>query len=335
MRRRTSPFLALAAVLALAPAASGSPAGTASGDGSTAAASGAEATAAAVSTVSVQLEQGLYDRGRHYVMRRQKVPVSGRAVGARAGTEVTVELFRNGRHLRDIETTTRSGGAFATRFTADRAARFTVRARVAASGGEPRVSSDPDTVYAIQPRARHGATGRDVRLLQRGLRRLAFVAPASGRFDGGTARGVIAFRKANKMARNATASEAVFEKLFRGAGGVTLKYPNRRGRHVEYDWSRQILILARNGRPERIYHSSSGHPRTPTVFGTFTFYRRHWGTNAKGMVHSIFFIRGYAIHGFKSVPTHPASHGCLRVPIPNARSIAQWIQLGDKISVYR
>jgi len=53
------------------------------------------------------------------------------------------------------------------------------------------------------------------------------------------------------------------------------------------------------------------------------------------MVHSSYFIRGYAIHGYKEVPTHPASHGCLRVPIPNAMSIFRWVKLGDRIFVYR
>ena len=151
----------------------------------------------------------------------------------------------------------------------------------------------------------------------------------------GTARALIAFRKANKMRRVASASPSVFWKLFHGRGGVRLKHPNWRGRHVEFDWSRQILILARDGKPVRIYHSSSGKASTPTVFGIFRFYRRQWGTNALGMVHSVYFIRGYAIHGYKSVPVYPASHGCLRVPIPNARSIARWIELGDRIHVYR
>ena len=62
--------------------------------------------------------------------------------------------------------------------------------------------------------------------------------------------------------------------------------------------------------------------------GSFRFYRKQPGTNAKGMVHSSYFIRGYAIHGYKSVPTHNASHGCLRVPIPNALSIFRWINDG-------
>jgi lipoprotein-anchoring transpeptidase ErfK/SrfK len=52
------------------------------------------------------------------------------------------------------------------------------------------------------------------------------------------------------------------------------------------------------------------------------------------MVDSNYFIRGYAIHGYASVPTYPASHGCLRVPIPNARQIFDWVDIGDPIYVY-
>ena len=38
--------------------------------------------------------------------------------------------------------------------------------------------------------------------------------------------------------------------------------------------------------PTATYHTSSGTPATPTVFGTYRFYRKTPGTNAKGMVHS-------------------------------------------------
>ena len=53
-----------------------------------------------------------------------------------------------------------------------------------------------------------------------------------------------------------------------------------------------------------------------------------------GMVDSNYFIGGYAIHGYASVPNYAASHGCLRVPIPNAVSIYNWIDIGDPIYTY-
>ena len=53
------------------------------------------------------------------------------------------------------------------------------------------------------------------------------------------------------------------------------------------------------------------------------------------MVDSNYFIRGYAIHGYPRCPTYAASHGCLRVPIPNARRDLRLGALGDRIDVYR
>jgi lipoprotein-anchoring transpeptidase ErfK/SrfK len=35
------------------------------------------------------------------------------------------------------------------------------------------------------------------------------------------------------------------------------------------------------------------------------------------------------------VPSYAASHGCIRVPIPNAAAIFAWIKIGDPIFVYR
>ena len=68
--------------------------------------------------------------------------------------------------------------------------------------------------------------------------------------------------------------------------------------------------------------------------GKFSFYLKTPGTNSHGMVDSNYFIGGYAIHGYADVPNYPASHGCLRVPIPNARQIYDWVQIGDPIFVY-
>jgi lipoprotein-anchoring transpeptidase ErfK/SrfK len=79
---------------------------------------------------------------------------------------------------------------------------------------------------------------------------------------------------------------------------------------------------------------SSGKPGTPTVVGSFRVYLKAFGTNAKGMVHSSYFVRGYAIHGYWSVPIYPASHGCLRVPLEEALSIFSWVRYGDRVDVY-
>ena len=52
------------------------------------------------------------------------------------------------------------------------------------------------------------------------------------------------------------------------------------------------------------------------------------------MVASSYFIRGYAIHGYATVPTYNASHGCVRVPIPDAYPIFNWIKMGTIVDTY-
>lgn len=58
------------------------------------------------------------------------------------------------------------------------------------------------------------------------------------------------------------------------------------------------------------------------------------GFNAIGMYYSSFFLRGFAIHGYHSVPSYPASHGCVRVPIWIAPSLFAADNYGETIYVY-
>jgi hypothetical protein len=189
-------------------------------------------------------------------------------------------------------------------------------------------------LLVVRPSARSGSRGAGVRALQRRLSALGYLTPVTGTFGASTARAVLAFRKVNGMSRNSFAGRSLFRKLERGGGGFKLRYPDA-GRHVEFDWSRQVLVLADGARPVRIVHASSGKPSTPTVFGTYHFYSKTSGFNSHGMYYSNYFVGGYAIHGYASVPPFAASHGCIRIPIASAISVFRWIKLGDRISIYR
>jgi hypothetical protein len=288
-------------------------------------------------TVSLRVRSGLSDHGARYVMRRQRVIVRGTLRVFSPGQVALLEVHRKGRRAARLRAgigQAGGGGRFEVHFTVRRTGTYTVRAQVVDGAGATAARSKRLKVRSINPRAGSGSSGAKVRLLQRGLDALGFATSRSGRFDGATGRAVLAFRKTNRMRRSGFASRAVYSLLFRGRGGFRLRYP-KAGKHVEFDWSRQVLVLARNGRPERIYHASSGKPSTPTVFGTFHFYRRQPGTNSHGMVFSNYFVGGYAVHGYASVPNYPASHGCIRVPIPSAVPIYRWIGLGDRMYVYR
>jgi hypothetical protein len=292
------------------------------------------APAPAAGKGSIAIASGLSDGGRQYVAAGQRIRLAGSVKPAVAGQKIIVELFRGSKQVdRKIATVSKTGG-FSLVFRVSKAGTYIVKARHKASAEQQRFTIKRKSFEAMRGGVGSGSGAKKIHLVQRGLARLAYVTSQGGHFDGSTARAVLAFRKTNGLGRNSSVSAKVFEMLLSGHGGFKLKYP-KAGKHVEFDWSRQVLVLARGGKAERIYHASSGKPSTPTVFGTFRFYRKQPGTNSHGMVFSTYFIRGYAIHGYKDVPNYAASHGCIRVPIPNAVSIYQWLSLGDQIFVYR
>jgi hypothetical protein len=291
----------------------------------------------AEASIAIRLGSGLSDHGRKYVLAGDKLIVRGRLKPFVEGQKVLVELFRNGKVVDRATVKVRKvgdAGEYRAVFRPKRVGVLAVRATHAETPEQKQAKSAKLRFSSIRPSAHVGSSGPKVRLLQHALAKLAYVTSRGGRFDDATARAIIAYRKVNGMSRISTANRTIYRRLFAGRGGYKLRYP-RAGKHVEFDWSRQVLVLASGGKPERIYHASSGKPSTPTVFGTFSFYSKTPGTNAKGMVDSNYFIRGYAIHGYAEVPTYAASHGCIRVPVPNAYSIFKWIDLGDRIFVYR
>jgi lipoprotein-anchoring transpeptidase ErfK/SrfK len=269
---------------------------------------------------------------------RSPIRVGGTVGAFVPGEQVTIRATSNGHKVYSKKVAIQAGpagtGVFAFNYRPVRSGRLVLRAvhdptaalgPLAAVG--PAVDVLPRKVGPASPKSA-------VRALQRRLKRLGYVVGVRGNFDGRTQRAVLAFRKVAGMARTSVASSALMRKLVRGAGSFTIRHPEH-GRHIEADLSRQVIALIENGRVARIYPISSGKPSTPTVIGSFHVYSKTPGTNAKGMVYSSYFIGGYATHGYFTVPPFPASHGCLRVPIPDAIPLYNWITIGTPVDVYR
>jgi hypothetical protein len=287
--------------------------------------------------LSLAFRNGLRRDGRVYLAKGQRAKVRGRVRPYVPRQYVRIELRRKGRTVASKVRRVRgrgARGAFVVRFRVRARGAYVVRARHKRTRRQ-RYFSARERARALDHTAGVGSRGIRVRMLQRGLKRLGYGGVAvTGYYGPGTARAVLAFRKVNRLGRVGYANRTVFRKVFERRGAFRLKYP-KAGKHVEADLSRQVLVLAKGGRARRVYHMSSGKPSTPTVLGSFRVYRKSPGTNSHGMVHSSYFIGGYAMHGYHSVPTYPASHGCLRVPIPNAWSIYTWVDFGDRVIVYR
>jgi hypothetical protein len=251
---------------------------------------------------------------------------------------ITVRIDRNGRRVLRRVVGIAPLGNGAGRFMLDYRSRLPGSIRISATHPAtpqlPRLDAHPRAIPIVPPHAEQGWRGYGVWALQRGLARFGYAVPVSGRFDAATGRAVVAFRKVTGMAPTDVASARVFWLLRHGHGAFHVRYRNH-GRHFEADLTHQVLAeVDPGGRVRRIYELSSGKPSTPTVVGTFHIYDKQAGTNAKGMVDSNFFIRGYAIHGYADVPPYPASHGCLRIPIPDAAAVFAWARVGETVDVY-
>lgn len=165
------------------------------------------------------------------------------------------------------------------------------------------------------------------------LRKRGYFNTDKGNYGSHTERAVMAFRKVNGMDRNFQATPGIFAALAAGKGGFEAKYPNA-GKHTEVDMSTQVMALVDDGKAKYVFHVSTGAAATPSDPGGFTYYRKDPGFNSLGMYYSVYYNRGEAIHGYKSVPPYPASHGCIRNPIPDSVFIYNWVDLGDKMFVY-
>ena len=149
--------------------------------------------------------------------------------------------------------------------------------------------------------------------------------------DEATGLAIMALRKVHDLPRTESYEPALFELLLRGEAAFEPVHTED-GRHVEVDVSRQVMALVEDGEATDVFHVSTGAGGTPR--GQWSFYDKGPGYNAKGMYYSVYYDGNYATHGYSSVPTYPASHGCTRNSIAYAVYVYDWIELGDTIYVY-
>ncbi len=273
-----------------------------------------------------------------FVFAGSRLVVRGIVVPYVGGQTVKVSFYREGRkvEVKNVSVLALGNGAgqFHIGYSSGSAGLVQARAVHYATPQQAAFAGSSEKVHVASPNLSPGASGPSVRLLQSELNALHIVTPLNGVFDEATGRAVIAFRKLTGLPRVSYTDMSVFKRLQEGGGVFHVRYPGD-GRHVEGDLTKQVLAeIEPGGHVRALYTMSSGKPSTPTVIGRFRVYSKTFGTNSEGMVDSNYFIRGYAIHGYHEVPTYAASHGCLRVPIPNAASIYDWVQQGTPVDVY-
>ena len=172
-----------------------------------------------------------------------------------------------------------------------------------------------------------------------------WVGPNAKRNDASLRHALIAFQKIEGRNRTGVLTREELEALrvAQGPQAFETGYP-----HIEVDLHRQVLFVVDvSGVPLRILPISSasgefftegGDTRqaiTPT--GRFKVYRKieGWRKSPLGALYYPNYIHyGIAIHGNPSVPAHPASHGCVRIPMFAAREFSKIATIDMVVIVY-
>ena len=172
-----------------------------------------------------------------------------------------------------------------------------------------------------------------------------WAGPVDGTFDAGSRHALIAFQKVERRARTGkfTRDELNALRVANRPLPRHARYP-----HVEIDLARQVLfVVDENGSVMRILPVSTGNgqlyrdrgqvhrARTPT--GTFKVLRKikGWRRSSLGLLYyPSYIVNGIAIHGSLSVPTRPASHGCIRVPMFAAKELSSLLPVGMEVVIY-
>jgi peptidoglycan hydrolase-like protein with peptidoglycan-binding domain len=195
----------------------------------------------------------------------------------------------------------------------------------------PRPAAVPGS--APPPNGLHvGSSGPETLRLEERLSALRYlVGKVDGNFDGATRHGVIAFQKVEGLPRTGVADPATVARL------ATARTPEPAYRtpseHIEVDIARQVVFVVREGRTTEIVPTSTGTGRkftsegrtrrAITPNGVFQVERKikGWRRSPLGLLYRpAYFNGGIALHGAPSVPTRPASHGCVRLPM----AFADW-----------
>ena len=199
---------------------------------------------------------------------------------------------------------------------------------------------------ATTPTLRIGMRGAAVQHLQQRLAQLHYdVGTVNGVFGSDTFHAVVAFQKVNGLARDGVVGPMTSGRLAHPAV-PRLRAP-RAGTYVEIDLTRQVLVLARGSAIVKIVDVSSGSGRLYTVDGRTAravtptgHFRVYWKINAwrtsklGKLWRPAYFTGGFAIHGSYSVPSFPASHGCVRVTIAVMNRLYNQLPIGTPVFVF-
>ncbi len=172
-----------------------------------------------------------------------------------------------------------------------------------------------------------------------------WTGPIDGKFDADSRDALIAFQK---VERREPTGRLTLEELTALNEAKRPKPRDASYGHVEVDLSRQVLfVVDENGEVSKVLPVSSGSGEeftsegwtrdAITPVGRFKVHNKidGWHKAPLGMLYyPVYYLGGIAVHGSNSVPVHPASHGCVRIPVFAAKEFNEMTAIGTWIIVY-
>lgn len=211
--------------------------------------------------------------------------------------------------------------------------RFRAQVLLSPRGGLERASGGMVAFNVRGERVASGSNATWNRSLRAALRFRGFHVPGGTKFDSRLGESVIAFHKAYGRPRTTGFEASDWKRLTRTRVAVR---DRSRGLHIEIDKSRQILMQVRDGKATMIIHVSTGSTGNTPAGRHSILWKGDWVPSLYGslLYKSMAFRGAFAIHGYPSVPTSPASHGCVRVPMWIASTLYARSPVGTPVIVY-
>ena len=215
-----------------------------------------------------------------------------------------------------------------------------------ASAQQGTVGTKQKAVGRTETRLPHTSLTRaQTREAERRLADLGYWTGAvDGLFDPATRSALIAFQKweGRPITGQLTLAELEAIRTSTSPKGRELGYA-----HVEVDLDPQVLLVVNEDGGVRVLPISSGSDKpfvddgqesvAHTPRGRFLVYDKVVGWEkgpSSSMYYSNYISGGVAIHGYRSVPIQPESHGCIRIPIFAAREVSKLMPIGTIVLVY-
>lgn len=176
-----------------------------------------------------------------------------------------------------------------------------------------------------------------VRDVQARLAELRFMPPSEvdGRPGPRTKDAITAFQQWQGLTPDGIAGPRTIAKL----AAASVPRPTSQGppRRIEINRAKGITLLIDHGSVKRVLHSSAGKRGFETPAGSYRIARKvikDWSRPYKAwMPYASYFHAGYALHE-GIVPSHPSSHGCVRLTSWDAADAYHFATLGTAVVVY-